>query len=85
MKRFYVISVVLLALMYNIPLFAEQPSTHSTSTETRALMLPLIAGFGLHQSTYKSSSPIPCQAQFLSHGIDVCCLATRNKYHEKYH
>jgi hypothetical protein len=41
MKRFHVISVVLLALMYNIPLFAAQPSTRSTSTETQALMLPL--------------------------------------------
>ena len=41
MKRFYVIAVALLVLMYNTPLFAAQPSTRSTSTETQAPMLPL--------------------------------------------
>jgi hypothetical protein len=25
------------------------------------------------------------QHQFSFHGVDVFCLATRNKYHEKYH
>ena len=37
------------------------------------------------KSPINQAPPIPCPAQFSSHGIDVCCLATRNKYHEKYH
>jgi hypothetical protein len=39
----------------------------------------------LFQSTRSSNSLIPCRYQFSYHGIDVFCLAGRNKCHEKYH
>ena len=41
MKRLYVISMVLLALMYTISLFAAQPSNHPSRTEAHALALPI--------------------------------------------
>ena len=44
-----------------------------------------IAGFRIDQNTRSSSALIPCQHQFFSHGINIYCLATRNKYHKKYY
>lgn len=41
MKRLYIISVVLLALMYTISLFAAQPSNQPSRTETHAQTLPI--------------------------------------------
>jgi len=47
--------------------------------------LAVMAGFSIAQGTSSSSPLIPCQHQSTSHGIDVLCLPTRNKYYEKYH
>ena len=40
---------------------------------------------GSPQCASCSSALIPCQHQLALHGIEVFCLVTRNKYHEKYH
>ena len=54
--------------------------------QIQALVLEMVWPVSeLLQSTRSSSALIPCRHRFSFHGIDVFCLARRNKYHEKYH